>query len=166
MTGVTVSVAVERGAYDADAGLGPVGVGADCPECGESLRVLFPDGRLRLTCSNGHAYGTLTSSWAVDERDLEAVIRLVAVESRHDTEFVLEGICPICGAHLPSSPAVDLHRTVARFQNRCRECAATFDFLVGGALRLDPGVAQFYGDHGVDARTDPRGTPRSPPRST
>lgn len=155
VTGVTVSVAVERGAYDADADLGPVGVGADCPECGGSLRVLFPDGRLSVTCSNGHAYGTLTSSRAVAERDLQAVIGLVAVGSRHDMEFVLEGVCPICEAHLPSVPTVDLDRTVARFQSRCRECAAKFDFPVGGALRLDPGVAQFYDDHGVDARTDP-----------
>lgn len=145
----------------------PIDLDADCPRCGTSLAMTFPDALAAVQCDDcGYNLGTITVPAGVldgvDSGDAPAVVAdwfdrtLAALDA---------GFCLYCDNRLdvavlaagdPDAPAfVDGDEYAAGVVYECGHCETAWPTSVSGALLRDTNVLAFYHDHGVDLQSTP-----------
>jgi DNA-binding transcriptional ArsR family regulator len=153
--GIKVVAAAIAGGYGAGDHLGPRSVGDDCPVCAEALTAEYEHGRLTVSCSNEHVFGTAIAPGSVDGRELPELIDLLTLRTHQHMALAVEGVCPFCEGQLQWSVDAQFDSGFPTFDTQCDRCGARVEVPAPGALLTEPAVVAFYHRHGIDIRRRP-----------
>lgn len=154
--GLQMVGAIAAGTFQPDEGRELATLEHDCPVCGTELAASYDDGFLSVVCENGHTFQNAVSPNAMSHRSLPEAVGLQVLQSQHDVELALEGVCPTCSGPMDGGvTSVEYPELPYVFEATCDHCGMHLDVHVGACVVRHPAVVSFYHEHGIDVRKRP-----------